>query len=597
MGTILKWVVGILVLLALALGALVFILTRPAAPLEPADQVVAIAQGSLQGGIDRDNPEILQFNGVPYAAPPVGDLRWRPPAEPVAWEGVRQAQAFGAECLQARGGSAEFVRDLVKGLGLAWWKQQLAGVVTANMASAPESEDCLFLNIRTANTGSEDLRPVMVWIHGGSHQSGAGSHDLYQANQLVENGVVLVTINYRLGPLGYLAHPALSADDPRGVSGNYGLLDQMAALAWVRANIEPFGGDPANITVFGESAGAQSVSEMMASPASEGLFHKAILQSGSSTYRSVGLTTALDGRPTAHEVGAELLDGLASAGATAVDLRAIDGADIIAAIGEHPELIDYLKPVVDGEVLPRMVGDAILNDGIPAIPMLMGYNGDEATLFYADTQAPTVLKAPFPEDMATRFALLEEIYGPEDALRLRTLYGLDEPDEWDQGAMDMLGDDIFGVHMRTLAKENSAAGAPTWLYHFTRIPPSPRQTLGAFHASEIFFVFNSHSPLMDLTENDWVITEAMGAYWAAFATHGDPNLADLATWPAYGANDRWMTFPTDEAPRPVQGVRAEKLDIMERVLRERVADAIPVLTPDPAVGSGGQEAGADSLQP
>ncbi|MEM9740767.1 MAG: carboxylesterase family protein [Pseudomonadota bacterium] len=597
MGTILKWLVGIFVVIALAFGALIFGLTRPPAPLVPAADLVTIYQGRLQGGVDRDNPDILQFNGVPYAASPVGDRRWRPPAAPTNWEGVRPAQDFGPECLQVRGGSSEFVRDLVEGLGLAWWKRQVAGVVTASLSSAPESEDCLTLNIRTANVGGDALQPVMVWIHGGSHQSGAGSHELYQANQLVENGVVVVTINYRLGALGYLAHPVLSMDDPRGVSGNYGMLDQMAALAWVRENIAAFGGDPANVTVFGESAGAQSISEIMASPLSDGLFDKAILQSGSSTYRSIGLTTALDGRPTAHEVGEALLDGLVPMGASAEDLRAIEGAEIIAAIGERPDLIDFLKPVVDGEVLPRMVGDVILNGGLPVIPILAGFNADEATLFYGDTQAPTVLQAPFPKEMNARHALLDEIYGKADAAKLIELYGLHDPALWDDGATDMLGDDIFGVHMRVLGAVNAQAGAPTWLYHFSRLPPSPRQTLGAFHASEIWFVFNSHSPLMDLSSNDLRLTQAMGAYWTNFAKYGDPNHEDWATWPAYGPTDEWMEFPTLEDPGPIQGLRADKLDIMERVLRGRVAAAVPVLTPRQDPGSGGQQAVTDRFEP
>jgi len=594
MTTMLKWLFGLVVLCGLALAGLVFILTRPAAPLAPAPLIVEVDQGRLQGGIDAENSEILQFNGIPYAAAPIGDLRWRAPQAHGGWEGVRAAQAFGAECLQARIGSSQFTKDIVKGLGLAWWKQQLASLVTTYTPAPEESEDCLFLNVRTANVGGETAQPVMVWIHGGSHQTGSGSNAVYQANQLVDNGVVLVTINYRLGPLGYLAHPALSAEDPRGVSGNYGLLDQMAALKWVRANIAAFGGDPENITVFGESAGAQSISEIMAASGGDGLFHKAILQSGSSTYRSVGLNTALDARFTAHDAGRIFLSNLVGEGADAADLRKIAGDDIIATLVDHPDLFYYFKPVVDGEVLPRMVGDAIMNGHVPAIPMLAGYNADEATLFYAGTQSPTLIKWPFPESPAERVALLDEIYGAADAEILRDLYGLHDPSNWDKGATDMLGDDLFGVHMRLLGRLNAESGAPTWLYHFDRVPPSPRQTLGAFHASEIFFVFDSHNPLMDLTEHDRRLTAQLGAYWTNFAKTGNPNGAGLPEWPAYGADDQWIILRDQIA---TGRVRPEKLDVLERAVTSWVYAAVPVLTPPQVFASSGEQAGAESLEP
>lgn len=582
-----KWILiglgAIVGLIALAYGGVVWAITKPAPELEQG-AIVTLAQGQIQGGIDGQNDAIQQFNALPFAAPPVGNLRWRAPATPVAWDGIRDGRAFGAECMQSREGSSEFLDDILNGLGLNALQRHLAKIALQSGPPPIESEDCLFLNVRTANLDGETLQPVMVWIHGGSHQSGAGSQGLYQANQLVENGVVLVTINYRLGPFGYLAHPALSADDPRGVSGNYGLLDQIAALQWVSDNIEAFGGDPNNVTIFGESAGAQSVTEIMATPLSAGLFHKAILQSGASTYNANGLTTAIEGRLTMHEAGLEFFDGLVPAEASAADLRALSAEAIVAHIPNKAHLGGYALPTVDGVVLPKLIGEAISDGSIQNVPILAGYNADEATLFYDSIQKPTVLVPDFPEALPDRLSLLSDIYGDADAARLIELYRLDDPNSYQTAEMNMLGDDLFGVHMRHLAAENSDEGHPSYLYHFTRVTPSPSQTLGAFHASEIFFVFDSHSPLAGLTDEDKALTRAMGQYWTNFARTGDPNADGLVAWPRYERDqDQWMTFnPSIEVK---SGVRAEKLDIMERAMIERVVAAVPMITPPPPLES------------
>jgi len=586
-------------LAATAYYGLIWMITKPAPPLQEGP-VVELAQGEIQSGVDRDNPEILQINGIPFAAPPVGDMRWRAPHPALGWTGVRDGTVFGAECFQARSGSSEFLNDLLNGMGLNAVQRHLASVALQSGPAPVESEDCLFLNVRSANVGGDNLQPVMVWIHGGSHQTGAGSQSIYQANQLVENGVVLVTINYRLGVFGYIAHPALSADDPRGVSGNYGLLDQVASLAWIRDNIAAFGGDPDNVTIFGESAGAQSVTEIMSTPLSNGLFHKAILQSGASSYNANGLTTAIDDRLTMHEAGLDFFDTLAGDDASAAELRAIPAADIIAEIPNKMHLGGYALPTVDGVVIPKLMGEAIGDGSIHNIPILAGYNADEATLFYPGIQRPTVLVPDFPDPLDARLEKLEEIYGASDATTLIELYGLDDPETYQNAETDMLGDDLFGVHMRYLAASNTAQGAPSYLYHFTRVPPSKSQTIGAFHAAEIFFVFGSHSPLSGLTDEDTALTEAMGAYWTNFAKTGDPNGAGLPLWPRYSADtDQWMTFnPSIEVAR---GVRAEKLDVMERAMVARIDAAIPIITPRPEAelmaASGGQQTAADSLEP
>ncbi len=552
-------------------------LSQPGPPLEPGP-VIDLEQGAIQAGIDRDDNTILQFNGIPFAAPPIGDLRWRAPAAAPGWEGVRDGRVFGPECMQARNGMADFIEELTKGLGLGPVKRHLARQIVRRAPPPIESEDCLYLNVRTHNVGGETAQPVMVWLHGGSHLSGAGSLEYYQTNALVRNNIVLVTINYRLGPFGYLAHPALSQDSPGGISGNYGLLDQIAALVWVKENIHHFGGDPGNVTIFGESAGAQSVTEIMASPFGNGLYHKAILQSGASTYNGNGLKTAIDGRMTMHEAGSAFLEGLVPADANAAELRAIPAPELIARSELMPELHGYFLPTVDEVVLPRLIGETIGDGSLYKVPILAGYNADEGTLFYDSIQRPTVLVPDFPETHAAKLAKLEEIYGPNGAKILISEYGLGDADSWAAGASDMLGDDLFGVHMRYLAKSLHAAGQPVWLYFFSRKPPSPTQTIGAFHAAELLIVFDSHGPLMALNEADIALTEAMGRYWTQFAHTSNPNGLGLPDWPAYDpASDIWLEFSPDIAP--ISHLRAARLDVLEQALIERVSAAVPQITP------------------
>jgi len=216
--------------------------------------------------VTTENPEIFNFRGLPFAAPPIGDLRWAAPTAAPSWSETRIADSFGNRCMQVDDVEGGFFDRLIEGHGLSATKNFLIKKAVAAQEPSSMSEDCLYLNVRTGNLNSEEKQPVMVWIHGGGHQFGSGDFSYYQANGLVEKGVVLVTINYRLGVFGYMAHPALSDADPNGVSGNYGTLDQIAALQWVQTNIAAYGGDPENVTIFGESAGGWSVTEMMASP-------------------------------------------------------------------------------------------------------------------------------------------------------------------------------------------------------------------------------------------------------------------------------------------------------------------------------------------
>lgn len=550
-----------------------FTLRQPPKPLEISEPV-RIHQGIVIGGIDRDNPSIRLFNGIPYASA----KRWSPPGPPTQWGATsRDTREYGPECIQPRTLSGSFYNQIIDGLGLSFFEKAAARVVYSAQETPPESEDCLLLNVRTANLKGTAPQPVMVWLHGGSHQYGAGSSSIYQANALVEKGVVLVTINYRLGAFGYLAHPALTEE--AGTSGNYGLLDQAAALAWVRDNIAAFGGDPDNVTVFGESAGAQSVSELMALPSADGLYHKVILQSGASTGNLLHLKRSpRPGILSAEDAGAEFLSVLAPKAATAKDLRAIPAAAIVSRAGARADLTRYFLPVVDGRVLPRAIGAAFRDGGVPSVPMLAGYNANEGSLFYDSTQSPTTLSPQMNGTLAEREKALAQVFGQNPAKALQALYGMDSLETWDRGATDMLGDDMFGVHMRFIGRQNAQTGAPTYLYQFARVPPSRRQTIGAFHAAEITFVFNSHPPLLKLNDADRTLTQRMGSYWTNFAKTGNPNGANLPEWPLSGPEkDVWMELKA--SPEVVEGLNARKLDILEEALRGRIDD---VAGPKPA---------------
>ena len=530
--------------------------------------LISTPQGPVQG-VTTENPEIFNFKGLPFAAAPIGNLRWAAPQSAPSWTETRAADTFGNRCMQPEDVEGSFFNRLIEGHGLSGPKNFFIKKSVAAQTPSPMSEDCLYLNVRTGNLDGETKQPVMVWIHGGGHQFGSSDFSYYQANGLVEKDVVLVTINYRLGAFGYMAHPALSAVDPNGVSGNYGTLDQIAALDWVQENIAAYGGDPDNVTIFGESAGAWSVTEMIASPLAAGKFDKAIGQSGASTYHLGQMDGYGLGWPSGYQMGKKVATALELSDPTAADLRAVPASEIMAKLPEKAD--EAFHHIRDGYVFPKNVGHAFRDGDIYSVPFMTGYNSDEGTLFFPDDPQPSVWEDDMPRGGPEMIAALNEHY-PGQGVTLLEAYGLDT--DFTAGGMQMMGDDIFGVNVRYAANANAASGEPTYLYHFSRTPPSKKQTLGAFHAAEIPFVFDSSESILGLSDDDKALTEIIVTAWTNFAKTGNPNGDGVPNWPEYDGQN-WMHF-SGNTGRDIAAVetdiRKAKLDVLETGLVQKLQE-------------------------
>ena len=478
---------------------------------------VKTAAGVLVGTAT-DDGRVRVFKGVPYAAPPVGALRWKAPQPVTPWTGVRKADAFGAQCMQPK-----VFDDIV--------------------FDRPASEDCLYLNLWTPAKDAAAKLPVMVWIHGGGYQAGASHEPRHDGSALANRGVVLVTINYRLGVFGFFAHPALSSDDPRGSSGNYGLQDMTAALQWVRDNIAAFGGDPGNVTIFGESAGSFAVSTLMAMPSARGLFHKVIGESGAPFGRSLSLTPK-----TASEGNGEKF-GTSLGATTAAALRARSADDVVAAAAKWQP---WFSPAVDGVVLTETVPATFAAGKQAQVPLLAGWNADEGrggvTL---GRERPTA--ASFAETTKKQFgpaaeALLQAYPATSDAEAL-------------QAASDLAGDLFIGYSTwKWIEAHRQTGNAPVYRYLFARkVPieagrvvngrPVTAEDIGARHAGEIEYVFGTLDSVKGVTwtPGDRALSETIGRYWTNFARTGDPNGEGLPVWPRLGRVEPGAM--TDMGPR------------------------------------------------
>ncbi len=487
---------------------------------------VDVSGGSVQGLVEDG---LIIYRNVPYAAPPVGDLRWRAPQPVEPWEGVRSATQFGPACWQSTtGGDAMFLERLTEGAGMGAFATWL--LKTTASWTAPEiSEDCLSLNIM-APEGGQGL-PVMFWIHGGGHQFGSGGQ-AYESPSLVREGVVLVSINYRLGLYGFMAHPELSAEDPSGSSGNYGMLDQIAALAWVRANILKFGGDPNNVTIFGESAGGHSVGQLMASPLTQGLFQRAIAQSGTGLHQFQAVGAAFE-RTSGHEVGRQIALAAGVAGPQEIEALRAMTTEELRPYAIDPEFTDTFHPQIDGHVLPRSTAQTFFEGKQQPVPLIVGSNADEGSVLYY-FGIPAVEGGPMaqPQNRSEWDELLASQFA-EQAPRVDAAYTIDGDADVPRAAEQLMGDTLFGRHAFYMAQRHQAAGHPAYLYFYERRPPSETQTLGATHALEISHVFGGLIPLWPTDERDDELQAQMQGYWSEFAKSGDPNRDDLPDWIAF----------------------------------------------------------------
>ena len=487
--------------------------------------------GAVQGMAETD---FQVFKGLPYALAPVGPARWTPPRPYPDWQGVRPAMAFGPACIQPVGAATSIY----------------AGDV------GPMSEDCLSLNVWAPKAAHG--APVFVWIHGGSLWTGAGRETMYDGSKMAARGVIVVTINYRLGVLGYLAHPALSTESPQGISGNYGLLDQIEALRWVKRNIAAFGGDPANVTIAGESAGGLSVMYLLASPPARGLFAKAIAESAYMV-TTPELKTAAFGNKPAEASGADLAAKLKASGIA--DLRAMDARALTsaaAAAGFAP------FGAVDGKILPRQLVDVFDRGEQAPVPLLAGFNAGEIRSLRALAPAVPASAAAYESVIRAQYGDLADAF-----LKLYPSTDLSE------SILRTTRDSLYGWTAQRLAIKQTTIGQPAYLYLFDHgYPAEDNAGLHGFPASELPYVFGTADHLgpnwPKPPASDRSLSDAMIAYWTSFALTGCPKAAGAPDWRPYGSTGAYMDFK--DAPRMSTDLSPGMYAFNEQVVCRRRAE-------------------------
>ena len=490
-----------------AYHGLVSLLLASATPVFAADRapVVDAPAGRVSGTAAGD---VRVFRGIPYAAAPIGKLRWRPPVALPRWSGERAATDFGPACVQPQGGTTTIYSG----------------------PPMPISEDCLSLNVWTPANAKN--APVMVWIHGGALVSGSSREPTYDGRKFAERGVIIVSINYRLGVLGWLAHPWLSRESAKNVSGNYGLLDQIAALKWVRDNIGAFGGNARNVTVAGESAGGLSTLYLMTSPAAHGLFAKAIAES-SYMISMPELRKSAFGAPSGEGGGEMLTTALKTPDLDS--LRAMDPQTLTvtaAKLGFAP------FGVVDGGVLPQQMVDAFDQGKHAAVPVLAGFNQGEI-------RSLRMLAPKTPENAETYERTIRERYGDQADAFLRLYPATD----YAESILATSRDALYGWTAERLVRKQAARGLPAYLYLFDHGYPAADQAgLHAFHASELPYVFGNFNgtpprwPKVPEAASERALSDAMVDYWASFVRDGKPVAHNAAPWPRYDARRQYIRF-------------------------------------------------------
>jgi para-nitrobenzyl esterase len=501
--------------------------------IPPVRTTAGLVRGTSDG-------EVASFKGIPYAAPPVGEYRWRPPQPVIAWQGERDASRFGANGAQAG------------------WGRSDGGIMEGS------SEDCLYLNFwLPANAKAGDKLPVMVWIHGGGFVGGSGADASSRGDAFARQGVVLMTFNYRLGRLGHFAFPALSAEHPEEPKGSYAYMDQIAALQWVKDNIAAFGGDPDNVTIFGESAGGVSVHSLLTIPAAKNLFHKAIIESGG------GRDGVLTGRPIRAEnadpyypVSAETIGinfarkhGIEGVDAAALaQLRALSVEEIVDGGREHDgDAPIYSGPILDGRLVVETAQSAYEAGRAPRVPLIIGSNSAEVPGGFIPASSKDELLAIFGNLRNEAVA----VYDPDGSMdfgRLLTYVTTDK---------------VWAEPARFTARAFTAQGAPAYIYFFSYVTASMRERVpnGAPHGSEIPYVFNTLDARWGASEEtpeDQKVARMMNTYWANFARTGNPNAPGLPEWPLYTTEkNELLEFRPDASAVATPDPKKARLDVIE----------------------------------
>jgi para-nitrobenzyl esterase len=495
-----------------ALAALCAFCVMAAVPAWAGDNLqVKTDKGKVHGKLSSDG-QVRTFLGVPYAAPPVGPLRWKPPQTEVKWKGAREATSFGNRCMQPN-----IYDDMV-------------------FRDPGPSEDCLTLNVWTPAKKKNAKLPVMVWIYGGGYVAGATSEPRQDGEHLAHKGVVVVSMNYRLGIFGFFVHSGLAAESAQHASGNYGLLDQTAALEWVKRNIANFGGDPGNVTLFGESAGSFSVSVQMASPLAQGLFQHAIGESGGA-FAGRGLAfRPLADKEKSNADFAKTAFGTSDLAA----LRAMSTEDLMAKLAALPRgTRSPIGPDVDGYFLPESP-EQIYAEGKQAhIPLIAGWNRDEPS----GEAAKSASVARFTETAQKSF--------PDRAEEFLKLYPASTEEEAARSTVDFDGDSFIAYGTWAwLEAQAKTGGQPVYRYHFERPAPADKYHAagsGAFHSDEIEYVFGTLDSrnVAKWQPEDYKLSDLVETYWTNFAKTGDPNGGDAQKWPQYNAADSWQILHLD----------------------------------------------------
>jgi para-nitrobenzyl esterase len=520
---------GLLVATMIAIAAVAPLLVAASASAPRVKTAGGVVEGKTDGPVN-------VFLGIPYAAPPVGDLRWKPPVPAAKWAGIRKAAEFGSHCMQGKVYGDMKFRD------------------------PGGSEDCLSLNVWVPAKPASAKLPVMVWIYGGGFAAGSTSEARQDGTNLAQQGVVVVSMNYRLGIFGFFVHPELAKESGHNAAGNYGLMDQTAALGWVHDNIAGFGGDPGNVTIFGESAGSFSVSAQMASPLAKGLFQKAIGESGGAFFSSDLSFEPLTVREEKDVKAVSAKLGVS----TLAELRALPAQKLLDPFAPPQSQGFDFAPSVDGYFLPESVPAIFAAGKQNDVPLLAGWNHDEGSFEVAfNPQKPTAesVKAEAQKD-----------FGDQAAEFLR-LYPADTPEQTLRSALDFAGDRFIAFSTWEWMEAQSKTGKqPIYRFRFDLGPPSDPKgpQLGAYHSSEIESVFGQLDSKTDVTwkpENRALSTQ-MQKYWSNFARSGDPNGPGLPTWPVYTSGDGWTVMFLDATAAARKDELRERYLFLERAWKK-----------------------------